>query len=166
MRYTSSTPIKVIVWSEMVKTRRYLKKKCFVIESYSCSSIRSNLSKAIRQAIFNCHFIHKRTSTKQNCPLKYWRQKRLIIFSQNLVISATIHGWKNLLLSGRSAKRSTLAPRKIYNVLHSLLVRLHFSFSIITKQKRPQKISPKKVLKTKKKLSKSPLDAKTSQSVK
>jgi len=108
------------------------------------------------KAIFNCHFLHKRTSSIT----ALWntvsrRQKWLIIFSQNLVISATIHGWKNLLLSGRSAKRSTLAPRKIYNVLHSLLVRLHFSFSMITKQKRPQKISPKKVLKTKK-LSKPP----------
>ena len=108
------------------------------------------------KAIFNCHFLQKRTSSRTDL----WntvsrRQKWLIIFSRNLVISATIHGWKNLLLSGRSAKRSTLAPRKIYNVLHSLLVRLHFSFSMITKQKRSQKISPKKVLKTKK-LSKPP----------
>ena len=106
--------------------------------------------------MFNCHFLQKRTSSRTDL----WntasrRQKWLIIFSRNLVISATIHGWKNLLLSGRSAKRSTLAPRKIYNVLHSLLVRLHFSFSMITKQKRSQKISPKKVLKTKK-LSKPP----------
>lgn len=108
------------------------------------------------KAIFNCHFLQKRISSRTDL----WntvsrRQKWLIIFSRNLVISATIHGWKNLLLSGRSAKRSTLAPRKIYNVLHSLLVRLHFSFSMITKQKRSQKISPKKVLKTKK-LSKPP----------
>ena len=114
--------------------------KFFVIKSDSCSSRRSNLSKAMSKAIFNCHFLQKRTSSRTDL----WntvsrRQKWLIIFSRNLVISATIHGWKNLLLSGRSAKRSTLAPRKIYNVLHSLLVRLHFSFSMITKQKRSQK---------------------------